>query len=209
MMRRDLLNIDAEQGFKNLEDNSVDIIVTDPPYVKESWEEAYGLLAREGARVLKPSGFLITYAGHNRLNHILAFMDRMGLEWYWIFAQKNAGAMCLVHSRNVIAAWKPVLIFQKPPIKNKNKIGLDMITSGRRSKTYHAWQQSIHEALYLLRNFAREGDLVLDPFTGSGTVLLAAKALDLDYLGFELNPETHSTALGRLNQTSLTLEAWV
>lgn len=209
MTTRSLVNCDCEEGFGSLPDGSIDLILTDPPYVKESWEAAYGLLAREGSRVLKPSGYLITYAGHNRLDHIMAFMTRMGLEWYWILCQKNQGNTSAVFSRNMICAWKPILIFQKPPIEPRNLMGLDMITCGKRSKRYHAWQQSIHEAIFILRHFARDGDLVLDPFAGSGTVLLAAKALGINYLGYEIDEKTHLDAVGRLEQTSLTLEAWV
>ena len=191
-----------------LKDESVDIILTDPPYIKEVWEGAYITLALQGARILKPSGFLISYCGHINLDKIMRIMGDAGLAYYWLFCQGNHGAKCLVHSRNIIAGFKPIIVYQKAPIKPLNRVSLDVVT-GKRSKTYHAWQQDIHEAIHLLRTFARPGDLVLDPFAGSGTTCLAAKALGMDYLGMEIDPGTHAVALGRMEQQPLTVESYL
>ncbi len=50
-----------------------------------------------------------------------------------------------------------------------------------------------------IRIGSREGDLVLDPFAGSGTTLVAAAALGRRYLGVELNPEYVAMAQRRLS----------
>jgi len=49
-----------------------------------------------------------------------------------------------------------------------------------------------------IRAGSKEGDLVLDPFSGSGTTLAVAKYLRRDYLGVELNPEYHKLIEERL-----------
>jgi site-specific DNA-methyltransferase (adenine-specific) len=46
---------------------------------------------------------------------------------------------------------------------------------------------------------SKPGDLILDPFMGSGTTAVAAKKLGRDYVGFELNKKHIKTAEGRLN----------
>jgi site-specific DNA-methyltransferase (adenine-specific) len=51
---------------------------------------------------------------------------------------------------------------------------------------------------WFIKLFTKEGDLVLDPFMGSGTTALAAKKLSRDYLGIELLPEYVELAKGRL-----------
>ncbi len=43
-----------------------------------------------------------------------------------------------------------------------------------------------------------ENQVVLDPFAGSGTTLLAAKMLNRQYIGFENNPEYYETAVDRI-----------
>ena len=42
---------------------------------------------------------------------------------------------------------------------------------------------------YLVTLGSREGDVVLDPFVGSGTTCIAAKILNRKYLGMELDDE--------------------
>jgi DNA modification methylase len=37
-----------------------------------------------------------------------------------------------------------------------------------------------------------EGDIVLDPFSGSGTTCKVAKLLNRQYIGFEISEEYHS-----------------
>lgn len=63
---------------------------------------------------------------------------------------------------------------------------------------------------WFIKLFTKEGDLVLDPFLGSGTTNIAAKDLERKYLGIEINDEYYQLALSRvkdlkLNNTQLTL----
>lgn len=64
-----------------------------------------------------------------------------------------------------------------------------------------------HPAMYpvslcekLIQTFSREGDVVLDPFMGSGTTLLAAQKLHRHGIGIERNPEYVAIAQARLRQ---------
>jgi DNA modification methylase len=51
---------------------------------------------------------------------------------------------------------------------------------------------------YLINMVTREGQIVLDPFAGSGTTLIAAKKLGRKYIGIELEPEYVKIAEARL-----------
>lgn len=54
----------------------------------------------------------------------------------------------------------------------------------------------------IVRACSNEGDLVLDPFTGSGTTLAVARKLGRDYLGFELSEEYAARAIERLENAT-------
>ena len=51
----------------------------------------------------------------------------------------------------------------------------------------------------IIRACSNEGDLVLDPFGGTGTTLVVAKKLRRQYIGFELSPEYTKKIEGRLH----------
>lgn len=51
-----------------------------------------------------------------------------------------------------------------------------------------------------ISNSTIEGDVVLDPFLGSGTTAKACQELNRKYIGFEINEEYYNIALARLNE---------
>jgi site-specific DNA-methyltransferase (adenine-specific) len=51
---------------------------------------------------------------------------------------------------------------------------------------------------YLITMGSREGDIVLDPFCGTGTTCIASMMLKRDYLGVEISKEYNKIALKRL-----------
>jgi site-specific DNA-methyltransferase (adenine-specific) len=53
---------------------------------------------------------------------------------------------------------------------------------------------------WFIRLFTQEGDLVLDPFVGSGTSCVAAKELNRHYIGIELKDEYYQVALDNLSK---------
>ena len=55
---------------------------------------------------------------------------------------------------------------------------------------------------FFIKLMTEPGDLVFDPFAGSGTTLVAAKSLGRHYLGCDLAPEYVAMATDRLEETS-------
>jgi DNA modification methylase len=56
---------------------------------------------------------------------------------------------------------------------------------------------------YLITMGSREGDIVLDPFCGTGSTCISAMMLKRDYFGIEISPEYHEIALKRLEHFRL------
>jgi site-specific DNA-methyltransferase (adenine-specific) len=73
-----------------------------------------------------------------------------------------------------------------------------------------------HPAVYpsyiiqeLIKLLSKEGDTILDPFCGSGTTCLAAKTLNRQFIGIEINPNYVKLANNRLKQTSFQQEFFI
>ena len=194
--------LDCADGLTRLPAESVDVILTDPPYLGDRFEAAYRVLTDHAGRVLRPSGFLVTYAGQFHLERTMQILAGAGLRWYWMVAQENNGPCTVVHCRNILARYKPILVYQKPPHRPAPRMLFDRV-AGKPSKKHHPWEQSLGDSVTLLGALAPPGGVVLDPFAGSGTALLAAKLLGLHWIGFEVDPAHVVTARMRLAQESI------
>jgi len=182
---------DFEEVFLDIEDGSVDCIITDPPYPYE-FIECWSKLSKFAKRVLKPNGFCIAYSGQMNLPEVLKRMSE-NLDYYWTFAVYHEGQTQIVNGVNLICRWKPVLIFQNGKKKLSNTFQ-DYFISSQREKEGHDWQQSKSGVAYLIEMFTEKGDLIIDPFTGSGTTLIVASEKGRDVKGAEIDETTYNIA---------------
>ena len=73
----------------------------------------------------------------------------------------------------------------------------------QRVQREHPSQKPIELMAYLIKKFSSQDDLILDPFLGSGSSVVAAKFLKRNYLGVEISPEYIKIAEKRLAQEIL------
>jgi site-specific DNA-methyltransferase (adenine-specific) len=74
---------------------------------------------------------------------------------------------------------------------------IDMPYSGNK---LHPTQKPVPALVPLIRSFTLPGELVLDPFAGSGSTCAAAMLCGRKYLGFELDPIYFQQALLRMSR---------
>lgn len=63
----------------------------------------------------------------------------------------------------------------------------------------HPTIKPYHIIKNIVSNSCNKGEIVFDPFSGSGTTCAVAKELGFDYLGIELNDKFHKISVDRLN----------
>lgn len=182
---------DFEEVFKDIPDGSIDCIITDPPYPKE-FIEVWSKLSRVAKRVLKPNGYCVAYSGQMYLPEVISRM-RDNLDYYWTFAVYHEGQTQIVNGINLMCRWKPVLIFQNGKKKIENTFQ-DYFISEQREKQGHDWQQSKSGVGYLIEMFTKPNDLILEPFAGSGTTIIAAKEKGRRVIAAEIDEQTYNIA---------------
>ncbi len=194
---------DFREGAKTIENNSVDAIITDPPYPIEYidlWADMFAI----ADRILKPSAFLVTYANHQNLDRI--FQLKNPLKYYWIF-KLDFTSKPIAMGRNLIATWKPVLIFQKLPFKKIEETLEDNIKESKPfnydERNLHKlnWGQSLGNFEWIIDKFTKPGDLIVDPFAGSGTTLVASKNMKRRCIGYEIDKTNYESIIkGRIER---------
>jgi DNA modification methylase len=95
----------------------------------------------------------------------------------------------------------PFLIVPKASKKEKNAGCEDENPEWEKTKqhNFHPTVKPIKLLSYLITMGSREGEVVLDPFAGSGSTCVAAKKLNRKFIGIEINPLYHEVALNRLS----------
>lgn len=192
---------DFRIGLKNVPDNYVDAIITDPPYPIE-YIDLWEAMFIEAERVLKPSGWLVAYANHQNLDLIFRLINP--LKYYWTF-KLDFTSKPIAMGRNLIATWKPVLIYQKLPFKKIEETLEDNVKEYKpfnySERDLHDlnWGQSLGKFEYLIDKFTKPGDLIVEPFAGTGTTLVAAKNMKRKCIGYEIEKDQYEKIIkGRL-----------
>ena len=139
--------------------NSVDLIVTDPPYEKAGIP-LYRDLSAFAARVLKPGGLLYAYAGILYLDEIFAHLDSE-LDYVVQIVFLQTTHQSAIHSIKVDGEYRPVLAFSKGKYKPTKWIKNVIEARTGPEKSLHPWQQSLDPVLQLLERVSDPSDLVL------------------------------------------------
>src|SRR5262249_39569083 len=139
------------------------------------------------SRVLVPGGSLVCYTGQSTMPAALDALRRH-LRYWWTLCLTHHHGDQRVHSARVICGWKPVLWFVKGQRLGREYV-VDRKRGSRPQKAHHEWAQGIEEVVYLIEKLTERGELVLDPFAGSGSFGRAALKLGRRFLGVDLEPE--------------------
>jgi hypothetical protein len=164
-------------------------VITDPPYA-EADVPLYGELAHFAMRVLKPGGWCLAMTGDLYIGRIFRLMTEAGLiERGMITVASPGGYHARIATTKTFGDAKTILLMQKEPIRQPPQWGPNLIAApkGGYDKSLHRWQQSQPVFETLVERFTAPGDLVADPFAGSGATLRAALVLGRSAWGSDVD----------------------
>ena len=102
--------------------------------------------------------------------------------------------------------WQPILFYGKDPYGGKGSRPDSYTSYEAAEKNGHPCPKPLGQWKWLLNRVTNAGDVVLDPFLGSGTTVLAAKDLGLTAIGIEIEEKYCEIAARRLSQEVLSFE---
>lgn len=197
--------------LKALPSESVDLVVTDPPYFVRYRDSQSRTIANDddpasvlGAfmdvyRVLRPNTFCISFYGWNKVDAFFAAWRRAGFYpiGHFVWHKGYASSIGFLRARHEQA----YLLAKGRPAKPRGPI--DDVRSWKYSgNVRHPTEKDVSILRPLIESFSNSGDLVLDPFAGSGSTLVAAALAGREYLGIELESQYCQVARDRLARLS-------
>ena len=250
--------MDCLKGLKLLDNNSIDLTVTSPPYDNLRTYNGYCFdfenIARELYRVTKQGGVVVWVVNDATIDgnetgtsfRQALFFKEIGFNLFDTMIYEKAGSDA-PHPNRYFNVFEFMFVFSKGKIKTTNILadkknlwggthtfgcrtkrendgsltqkGVALINeygvrgniwryaNGRNYSTKDdiAWG---HPAIFPeqlagdhIKSWSNEGDIVLDPFMGSGTTAKVARALGRKYIGFEISQEYVDLANKRLQET--------
>lgn len=189
---------DFRRVLDDLDDNSIDLIVTDPPYgddALELWSDL-GVLA---ARVLKPGRVLVALTGKLRLPDVIQALTAH-LEWVWMGSVTYRSGQRRVRKLRIDDCWRPFLVLSAGTYEPRSYVR-DIIesTDGLEVKANHQWAASLSATMQIVEAFSKPGELMLDPMCGTGTAGAAAVQLGRRFLGVDVDKAAFSLASERMS----------
>lgn len=187
----------ADVTALEIPDESVDAIITDPPYPKD-YIELFDDLGALAARVLKPGGSLIALVGQSYLPQYLDRLSRH-LDYHWTIGVHMPGGQAVqLWAKEVNTFWKPAIWFTKGKRDGQWQSDFIRTDANNNDKAHHHWGQSEQLTHGLIERGSFRGDTVLDPFMGGGTTGVVCQKEGRKFIGVEIDEATARSAIKRI-----------
>ena len=200
-----LLQGDCIELLKEVRDNSIDLIVTDPPYGLDKYGvkndgDIWAYKLSDYYRVLKDNSWIALYSSIKEIGNVIKEIETLGFvyEWQHITYINNG----MVRGRLGFNKYMVCLIFRKGVSKIKKQICDIKVVSNsskRRNAIKHPTPKYTEAIEDIIKNLSKEGDLVLDCFMGSGSTGIACKNLNRDFIGMELDEKYFKLSKQRID----------
>ena len=227
-MKCTLIKGDCLEKMKDIKDNSIDLVVTDPPYkvtARGNAGNSGGMMQKklsmqgkifqhneikpieyipEFYRILKDGSHCYIMTNHVNLQEIINVATEGGFKFIksliWNKGNKIMG-------QYYMSQFEYILFFRKGKGKKINKCGTADIlnvpnkkTKNKEGKNIHDTEKPVELMKILIENSTQEGEMVLDPFVGVGAVSLASNELNRNSIGVELDDIYFDIAVNRVKK---------
>jgi site-specific DNA-methyltransferase (adenine-specific) len=206
--------------MKQIPDESIDMILTDPPYgidfksawqtyqkriendKLEDWQILLPKMLSEFKRILKPDGCCCCCGGGGK-TPVTAIFTLEAIKYFNLI-------QTVVWRKFIGLGWRYRPAYENIVILSKNKDKYNFYDTSKKCanlieginqkiprKGEHPTQKPVELMEHFLKIHSKEGDIILDPFNGGGSTGVACKNLKRQFFGCELSPEYCEIAKAR------------
>lgn len=222
-----LINGNSLEVMGDIKDNSIDAIITDPPYNISrnnnfttmgragidfgEWDKNFNLTEwiQIAEPLLKKGSNIIIFNSWKNMTTIVESLEANGFEVKDMIRWKKTNAMPRNRDRRFITDYEiAVWAIKKGGKWTFNRLSetyeIPEIVGGITPRSEkinggHPTQKPIYVMEWLIKRLTNEGDTILDPFMGSGTTGIAAKNLNRNFIGIELDNNYYNMACDRIS----------
>jgi len=217
-----ILKGDCIKGLSQIPNKSINLILTDPPY-NVSMKSNFHTMGRKGVdfgewdkdfdqigwldlacNKVKKGGSVVIFNDYKNIGTMKDVLENKGFVIKEMLIWRKSNPMPRNRDRLYVTSIEVALwavkgkgwVFNRQRDTYENAIFEYPIV--HHSKRIHPTEKPLGLIKELVAIHSNEGDLILDPFIGSGTTGVAAQELSRNYLGFELDEEYFKLASERL-----------
>lgn len=211
--------LDDKEGLYSIEDNSIEIGFTDPPYNKNYKGKNKNLIGNIKEKIYKDKkesvdylewcrewfhelkricyGSILIHCGNPNLNMWISDIENpIGILWHYKEDVQSQDSVAHLMKLTPILVYRNLKKrFKINPIKIKNRL------DKRRGTLIHPCPLNSLLLIEILKR--QEPKSVIDPFMGSGTTAFCCRQLDIKYIGYEINEQYKEDYIKEKQQTNI------
>ena len=197
---------DCLEVMKGIPDKSIDLVLTDPPYGINiiGGSKSFGSIG--GSKLVNVNKYKPIINDDIKINLSDIFRVsknqvifggnyfNLPISKGWIVWDKKKKNEWNDNFSDGELAWTS---FNRP-LKIFRYLYMGCLQEGKREKRIHPTQKPVELIKWILKNYSKENDLILDPFLGSGTTAVACRELNRRYIGIEISEKYCEIARRRI-----------
>lgn len=215
-----------------IEDESIDLIVTDPPYKLTSfgspgtmsgyWTNKLTMQGKifsnndidiekylpEFYRILKANAHCYIMCNNSNLPHFFEVINKSNFRFIKLLVWDKHTKIC---GRYYMGQVEHIFLLRKGKDKPINDCGCsDLLSFSNFKREKDKDGNNLHDSIKpiplmqcLIENSSQQGDIIFDPFIGSGTTALACIRSNRHYVGCEIDKHYYDVAINRIKQESI------
>jgi len=213
-------NTDCVEALRYIPDGSIDLIITDPPYGISKELNCKGKRLGSTAKLdfnfgewdqfsrawfdiamHKTRGWMMTFCAKKDVGLFIDALENNGFIAVDVIVWQKPDPVPLNAKSRFLNAWEAIVVGKRPGSTwNSNyEHNIIKVQAPKGKSRFHPTQKPVELIKRLIELSTKEGDLILDPFMGSGTSAVASIETKRNYIGFEISKEYWKQSMERLD----------